>query len=130
MRMKGTRGLGQDWEDAAARILRRAGYRILERNYRTKVGEIDIIAQEGDVLCFIEVKGRSALGFGLPEEAVNLEKQRRILRAAEWFLLRRKGETTCRFDVVSIVGSGREARHWIFRGAFEGPPAPRRRRAW
>jgi putative endonuclease len=130
MRMKGTRGAGQDWEDAAARILRRAGYRILERNFRTKVGEIDIIAQEGDVLCFIEVKGRSALGFGLPEEAVNLEKQRRILRAAEWFLLRRKGETACRFDVVSIVGSGRDARHWIFRDAFEGPPAPRRRRAW
>jgi len=128
--MKGTRGLGQDWEDAAARILRRAGYRILERNYRTRVGEIDFIAEEGGILCFIEVKGRTALGFGLPEEAVNLEKQRRILRAAEWFLVRRKGETACRFDVVSIVGSGREARHRIFRGAFEGPPVPRRRRAW
>ncbi|MDQ6894847.1 MAG: YraN family protein, partial [Acidobacteriota bacterium] len=77
-RMRGTRGAGQRWEDAAERLLRREGYRILERNYRTKAGEIDFIALDGDVLCFIEVKGRRALGFGFPEEAVTLEKQRRI----------------------------------------------------
>ncbi|MDQ6891893.1 MAG: YraN family protein [Acidobacteriota bacterium] len=127
--MKGTRGLGQDWEDAAERLLRREGYRILERNYRTKVGEIDFIAFEGDVLCFIEVKARRGLGFGFPEEAVTPEKQRRIQRAAEWFLSRR-AETRghARFDVVSIVGTGEGSRERILRGAFEGPPAPRRRR--
>jgi putative endonuclease len=127
--MKGTRGLGQDWEDAAERLLRREGYRILERNYRTKVGEIDFIALEGDILCFIEVKGRRALGFGFPEEAVTPEKQRRIHRAAEWFLSRREeAGGHARFDVVSIVGIGQGSRERIFRGAFEGPPAPRRRR--
>jgi len=126
--MKGTRGTGQDWEDAAERFLRREGYRIVERNYRTKIGEIDFIAWDGDVLCFIEVKGRRALGFGLPEEAVTPEKQRRIYRAAEWFLSRRRlAEPRARFDVVSIVGTGRDSRTEIRRGAFEGPPVARRR---
>ncbi len=127
--MRGTRGAGQRWEDAAEKLLRREGYRILERNYRTRAGEIDFIAFEGDVLCFIEVKGRRALGFGFPEESVTLEKQRRIHRAAEWFLSRRADAGgNARFDVVSIVGMGAGSRARIFRGAFEGPPAPRRRR--
>jgi putative endonuclease len=127
--MRGTRGLGQDWEDAAERILRREGYRILERNYRTKVGEIDFIAQDRGVLCFIEVKGRRGFGFGLPEEAVTPEKQRRIFRAAEWFLSRRGDPASrARFDVVSIVGSGKDESARILRGAFEGPPVRRRRR--
>lgn len=127
--MQGTRGTGQDWEDAAEKLLRREGYRIVERNYRTKVGEIDFIALDGDVLCFIEVKGRAALGFGLPEEAITPEKQRRIYRAAERFLARRRmAEPRARFDVVSIVGSGRDSRERILRGAFEGPPVARRRR--
>ena len=120
--MRGTRGLGQDWEDAAERLLRREGYRIVERNYRTRVGEIDFIAFDGDVLCFIEVKGRRALGFGFPEEAVTLEKQRRIHRAAEWYLSRRAEDGgNRRFDVVSIVGSGKGSCERIFRGAFEAP---------
>ena len=127
--MRGTRGTGQDWEDAAERLLRREGYRILERNYRTRVGEIDFIALDGDVLCFIEVKGRRALGFGYPEEAITPEKQRRIYRAAEWFLARsRMAEPPARFDVVSIVGTGRDSRERILRGAFEGPPVARRPR--
>ncbi|MEO8433207.1 MAG: YraN family protein, partial [Acidobacteriota bacterium] len=66
-RMRGSRGVGQAWEDLAARELRRAGYRILDRNFRAGPGEIDFVARDGRVLCFIEVKGRRGRRFGLPE---------------------------------------------------------------
>lgn len=128
-RMRGSRGAGQDWEDLAARHLERAGYRIVERNFRSKPGEIDFVAKDGAVLCFIEVKGRRGLAFGRPEEAVTPEKQRRILRAAEAWVRRHRAERgPRRFDVVAIVGRGGESEVAIFRGAFEGPAAPRRRR--
>lgn len=128
-RMRGSRGAGQDWEDLAARHLARAGYRILERNFRSKPGEIDFVAKDGAVLCFIEVKGRRGLAFGRPEEAVTPEKQRRILRAAEAWVRRRGAEPgPLRFDVVAIVGSKGEGEVRIFRGAFEGPAPPRRAR--
>ena len=81
-RMRGLRGVGEAWEDLAAKHLERAGYRILERNFRAKPGEIDFVAKDGDVICFIEVKGRRGLRFGRPAEAVGPEKQRRIFRAA------------------------------------------------
>jgi putative endonuclease len=128
-RMRGSRGVGQDWEDLAAARLTRAGYRILERNYRAKSGEIDFIAMEGSVLCFIEVKGRRSLAFGRPEEAVGTEKQRRIIRAAQAWLRWRKPEPGARrFDVVSILDGESGPSVVIFRGAFEGPLPPRRRR--
>src|SRR5258708_9189805 len=74
----GLRGVGQEWENLAEKRLKAAGYRIRVRNFRTKVGEIDFVAEDGSVLCFIEVKGRRTLRFGAPEEAVNTDKQRRI----------------------------------------------------
>ncbi len=65
------RGVGQEWERLAEKHLKEAGYTIRARNFRTRVGEIDFVAQDGNVLCFVEVKGRHGTGFGMPEEAVN-----------------------------------------------------------
>ena len=129
---RGLRGRGQEWEGLAERHLKKAGYRILERNVRTKVGEIDLVAEEDGVLCFIEVKGRRGTGFGLPEEAVDAEKQRRVFRAAEAYLQsRRLTDRQCRFDVVAILQDETQSDVAIHRDAFAGPPPPRPRRpAW
>jgi putative endonuclease len=93
--------LGDRGERAAARFLRRQGMRVLLRGYRAQSGEIDLIARDGDILVFVEVKARRQ---GVPAEAVTPEKQRRITRAALHFL-RKHGllEQRCRFDVVAIV---------------------------
>ena len=128
----GTRGLGQSWEKLAERRLAAAGYVILERNYRTRglTGEIDLIAEDSGVLCFIEVKGRSGRGFGAPAESVTLEKQRRIARVAQEYVwrLRVASSTRCRFDVVSIVDDGVEdPRVEILRDAFPLPEPSRPR---
>jgi putative endonuclease len=93
--------LGQRGERAAARYLKRRGLRVLLRGYRTKLGEIDLIAREGDTLVFIEVKARRQ---GVPAEAVTPEKQRRLTIAAHQFLRRyRLFNVRSRFDVVAIV---------------------------
>jgi putative endonuclease len=127
-RYRGLRGVGQEWEDAAARHLRREGYRILARNYRTRLGEIDFVAEDSGTLCFIEVKARRTGAYGSPAEAVTLEKQRRIWNAAQLYLREARVRPVCRFDVVSIDASGSPARVDLLRGAFEGPPsAPRPR---
>ncbi len=125
-RMRGLRGVGQEWERVAEKHLREAGYKIRARNFRTRVGEIDFVAQDGEVLCFVEVKGRHGTGFGTPEEAVNAEKQRRIFRAAQAYLQRERLENaTCRFDVVSILQDESVSSVRIVRDAFVGPPRPR-----
>lgn len=124
----GLRGAGWDWERVAERELAAAGYRILERNYRAASGEIDFVAEDSGVLCFVEVKGRSGAGFGAPADAVTAEKQRRIHRVAQLYLRRRRlAETSCRFDVVTIDESAGRPRVEILRDAFRGPFAPRRR---
>src|ERR1700737_1965178 len=126
---RGQRGVRQKWERLAEKHLKAAGYRILRRNFVTRVGEIDFVAREGKTLCFIEVKGRHGVGFGVPAESVTGEKQRRIFRAAEAYLQRERPErATCRFDVVSILDEGGRPRVEILRGAFEGPARPRVRR--
>jgi putative endonuclease len=95
------RWLGDRGEREAARFLRQAGLRVLTRGYRTKEGEIDLIAREGDVLVFVEVKSRKQ---GTPAEAVTLEKQRRLTLAALHFLkLHGLLEQRSRFDVIAIV---------------------------
>jgi putative endonuclease len=127
----GSRGAGWDWERAAEKALVAAGYRILDRNFRAAAGELDFVAEEAGVVCFVEVKGRSGTGFGAPEEAVTGEKQRRIFRAAEeWLSRKRRGRAACRFDVVSVLDdpAGRR-RLVILRDAFQGPVARQRRRS-
>lgn len=128
-RYRGLRGKGQEWERLAARRLETEGYTIRELNFRARAGEIDLIAEEKGVLCFVEVKGRSGPGFGAPAEAVTLEKQRRIFRCAEEYLQRKRlGAPRCRFDVVTITEDDGRTEVRILRNAFEEPPprAPRR----
>jgi putative endonuclease len=95
------RWLGDRGERAAARYLRRRGLRVLTRGYRVRSGEIDLIARDGETLVFVEVKSRRR---GLPAEAVDREKQRRITLAALHFLRKhRLLDVRSRFDIVAIV---------------------------
>ena len=96
--------LGRKGELWACRYLKKEGYRILERNYTTKVGEIDIIAEEQGVLVFVEVKTRLNDAYGLPREAVDRGKQHKIIRVAQMYLLRLPRLPVCRFDVVEVYG--------------------------
>ncbi len=90
-------------EDQARAELERRGYVIVARRYRTRHGEIDIVARDGDVLVFVEVKARTSGSFGDPEEAVTLQKQQRVVWMALDYLARQRlGEVACRFDVVSV----------------------------
>ena len=114
--------LGRMGEDLAARYLERQGLRLLERGFRSRHGEIDIVAEDGEVLVFVEVKTRSGGAFGTPGEAVDRRKQARMARSAVSYLLSRaRGERPCRFDVVEVLstGPGREARLNHIRNAFE-----------
>jgi putative endonuclease len=98
------------WGEAVAReLLARAGWRILERGYRLGRREIDLIARRGSLIAFVEVKTRSGVGWGTPEEAVTLRKRREIEIVARDYLMRHARDwTDVRFDVVSIVtGPGR-----------------------
>ena len=107
--------LGPEGESRAATHLASLGLRVAERNFRCRQGEIDLIAWDGPVLVFVEVKTRSGRGCGAPEEAVSATKQRRLRQVALWYLARLGYEPECRFDVVSIMGD--EITH--FRAAFE-----------
>jgi putative endonuclease len=95
--------LGQEGERLAANFLVKKGYRIIERNYRYHRNEIDIIARKDRTLCFVEVKTRLSSDKGHPAEAVTLQKQHEIIKAARAYLaLSHEGECDCRFDVVAI----------------------------
>jgi putative endonuclease len=95
--------LGDRGENVAARYLRNQGYRIIERNVRSEAGEIDIVARDGRVLVFVEVKTR-AYDDPTPEDQVNPEKQRRLTRAAKAFLTRYgTPQPAARFDVVAVL---------------------------
>ena len=90
-------------EDHAARYLRYRGYRIRERNFRARSGEVDIIAEQKGALVFVEVKARSSDEFGEPREAVTGWKQRRIVNAARFYVARLAGgERSVRFDVAEV----------------------------
>jgi putative endonuclease len=103
--------LGKWGEEQAARFLCRQGMKIVERNLRTPLGEIDIIARQKKTLVFIEVKTRRSTGFGTPQEAVGPTKQRQILRAANWYLNeRRLRNLQPRFDVIAVRCIGDQAR--------------------
>ncbi len=104
--MKNRREIGREYEDAAAAYLEKNGYVILERNYRDRRGEIDIIAKDGKELVFVEVKYRRDLEKGDPAEAVHFLKQKKVRDSARGYLYQhRLGEDIpCRFDVVAILG--------------------------
>ena len=96
--------IGQKGENIATRYLRLRLYKILERNYRRKTGEIDIIAKKGGYIIFIEVKYRNNTNKGLPIEAVTPINQRQIKRTAEIYILENKYYCNMRFDVIEILG--------------------------
>jgi len=96
--------LGPEGEQLAVDYLVQKGYRIVERNYRFQRNEIDIIALNRNIFCFVEVKTRLSSAKGHPAEAVTPQKQREIVKAAQAFLaLSGDMETDCRFDVVAIL---------------------------
>jgi putative endonuclease len=95
---------GNAGEDQAAAYLQRAGMHIVERNFKTKLGELDIIAREGPTLVFVEVRMRSTTTFGNAVEMVNRDKQRRVSRIAWQYIKQRRPRfDTARFDVVGIT---------------------------
>jgi putative endonuclease len=101
------RELGRRGEEAAARHLERRGYRILARGARLLRGDIDIIALRRGVLVFVEVKTRSGLACGPPEESVTPAKQKQIRKLAQAYLSRRRLEDApCRFDVIAVRFEG------------------------
>lgn len=102
-------------EDLCAELLRSSGIRVLERNWRCRHGEIDLIAEERGTLVFAEVRMRSGSGFGGAAESVTAAKQSRLIAAARLYLARRP-EASCRFDVF-LVGADPSRVEWI-RNAF------------
>jgi putative endonuclease len=112
--------LGKSGEDLACRELERRGYAIVARRFRVRSGELDIVARDGAVMVFVEVKTRAGRRFGTAAEAVTAAKQRRIALLAQEYLLRhRMSDCPCRFDVVSVhVDAGTPAVE-IIRNAFD-----------
>ena len=97
-------GLGRTGEKRAERFLRRQGFRIVTRNYTCPGGEIDLVALDGETVVFVEVKTRTDRDHAEPHEAVNGPKQRRLARAARFFLAQTEGlDRACRFDVIAIT---------------------------
>lgn len=105
--MKNKRQIGSHFEEKAAACLQKRGWKILERNYRCRQGEIDLICWDGRYLVFVEVKYRKNSAFGMPAEAVDARKQHRIRESAQFYLNSRRypEDTPCRFDVVAILGN-------------------------
>ena len=95
--------LGRWGEKLAARRLRGQGYEILETNYRCSVGEVDIVARDGEYLVFVEVRTRKGREFGTPEESITTEKQARLVEVAEAYLQENGlGDVDWRIDVVAV----------------------------
>ncbi|MDF2532908.1 MAG: YraN family protein [Clostridia bacterium] len=120
--MKYNKLLGSFGEDMACSYLQKQGYKILDRNFSCKVGELDIIAMEGDTLAFIEVKCRTGLEYGHPSEAVSYSKQGKIIKAALFFMTKNKlFDYMCRFDVIEVLTDGaKECIHInLIKNAFE-----------
>jgi len=111
--------LGEKGEGFAARYLRKKGYKIITQNYKTRIGEIDIIAMEKDTLVFVEVKTRESIAYGKPFEAVDYFKKRKIANVALLYLKKLKEIPPCRFDVVSIYYDQGNPECELIRDAFE-----------
>jgi len=115
------RAQGDAAEERACRHLEGAGMTIVERNFRARRGEIDIVARKGDVLVFVEVRSREVPGFGTPEESVTPAKRRRIVGAARHYLstVPPSSWREARFDVIAIEGSGDAAALRHYQAAFD-----------
>lgn len=111
---------GEKGEALAVRRLKKAGYKIIETNYRNRLGEIDIIAKENDTIVFVEVKSRRSAHFGNPKQAVTLQKQKKISMVALYYLKTMDLNTArARFDVVTVISNRDTPQVEIIRNAFE-----------
>lgn len=112
------RKIGDYYEELAVKYLVKAGYEILEKNYRNRYGEIDIIAREKEYICFCEVKFRTDVSYGAAAEAVDYYKQRKIVNVAKYYMMMRGYDewTPCRFDVIAMEGKDIT----LLRNAFNG----------
>ena len=105
--MNSAHRLGERGEALAWNFLRKQGYSILEKNYRTRFGEVDVVAQKQGVLIFLEVKTRRDSRFGLPSEAVDWKKRRKLGQVAEAYLIAKGLENRpARFDILSVIWDG------------------------
>ena len=111
--------LGSEGESLAVAHLEKLGYRTLERNYRTRFGEIDIVADDGGTVVFVEVKTKTGSDFGDPVEEVTLQKQRQIISMGEFYSTYcLPPNTPCRFDVVAVDCSTMPPAITIYKDAF------------
>ena len=117
--MSTTKAIGDRGERLVAEYLRERGYALIASQFRCRFGEIDIIAKKEGVLCFVEVKLRSDLRFGLPRDFVTPAKQRRLRTAAAWYMTRNDPESRARFDVAEVYDDETPPRIEYIENAFE-----------
>lgn len=121
LRQPHARAKGAVGEDRAVAWLRGRGYRVLARNVRNAGGELDLVAQDGDTLCFVEIKARASTAFGGAVAAVDWKKRGKLVRAARAYLSREPWDGPCRFDVLAIdlAPEGDEPRFTLLQNAFQ-----------
>ncbi len=105
---------GRNAEDLACDYLEGQGLVLIERNYRCRSGELDLVMKDGCAIVFVEVRSRRSNRYGTPAETVTRTKQKRLIRAAARYLLRHRIDAPCRFDVVAVIFQGQVNRaNWI-----------------
>ena len=116
------KALGSKGEDLAVQYLKKKGFKVIERNYHCSAGEIDLIAREGKTLIFVEIKTRSSSEFGLPQEAVDRFKQKKMIEVARAYLAEHhlNEEIPARFDVVAIHLTSTGPDIELIKDAFQG----------
>lgn len=119
MRMN-LRKIGQKGENVAQKYLKELGFKVVEANFRCKIGEIDIIAAKNKELYFVEVKTRNSTKFGFPLESINLRKREQVIRVAKYYLMKLSKPVKCHFSAIGILKkSGSEDIIQFFPDAFE-----------
>ena len=113
-----TRARGRLGEDVGVAWLEGRGYRITARNVASHAGELDVVARDGDTLCFVEIKARASRHYGAAVESITARKQRRIARAAALYLARHPHDGPCRFDVLGLDLDDEGWRYTLVKDAF------------
>jgi len=103
---------GEAAESLAADFLQRRGLTVLERNYRCRFGEIDLVARSGELLVFVEVRARTSEAFGAAAGSITATKRRRLVAAARHYLATHRADRACRFDVVLVRGAEQQV-EWL-----------------
>ena len=121
----GRRARGAEAEALAAAVLEGKGYRILARNHRLRRGEVDLVCEEGDTICVVEVRSRTGGSHGTPEETVDRRKARRVaIAAGDWVARNGAGARDLRFDVVAVTFGEDPPRIVHFPAAFDADGGP------